>query len=220
MTRLTVPNALVPAFTMIRELGEAEYSTFLDALALAAPSSRREDIFETIGDVSGLSRDDIKTVFEAIISSVRIGYARNLSIEEVASQIASSPKFDDPEQEQIEFSNRLLNLAKTQVARIYGKASALGAEHRCVYMDSKILTDLRPIFGDDPDEAPEGALMVHTLKLEFIDGDRHSNRVFVALDDEDLKLLEEGIERAKQKTHTLEETLSRIGLMKISPETE
>ena len=75
-----------------------------------------------------------------------------------------------------------------------------------------MLTDIRPIFPQRVEDAPEGAVIVQTLHLDTWDRDGATETYHVAMDEADLRELRDAIERAITKTATLRELLSRTGL--------
>ena len=93
------------------------------------------------------------------------------------------------------------------------KAKRLQRDGERLYCTAKILSDIRPVFGSDPDTRPSGAVLTHTLKLAYHDGTGRSHREFhVVLDSNDLEALEEVITRAKAKDRTLRELLKGMNL--------
>ena len=73
------------------------------------------------------------------------------------------------------------------------------ADHEQVYVRSRVLTDIRPIFDEDATAPLLGSLVINTLKLT-IRTDGHISGLCVALDIEDLKELRGVIDRAILKS--------------------
>lgn len=86
------------------------------------------------------------------------------------------------------------------------KALELRNEHNRTFCDAKILTDLRPVFQEDPSSPPTGAVIIHTLKIEYHEDEEHKE-FFVALDRHDIATLTRVLERATAKAKSLSETL-------------
>ncbi len=85
---------------------------------------------------------------------------------------------------------------------VIAKVVDLRSEYARVYCSARVLTDVRPIFGRNPDDAPLGAAIVHTLRITYHDGD-DSKDFHVALDSPDLQQLRQLVDRALKKEVTL-----------------
>ena len=133
-------------------------------------------------------------------------------MEEVAKRVAASPDLETPDEARPAFAERVLELADSKPLRLLGKAVDMGSEHDRLLLGARILTDLRPIFGDDVAETPEGALLSHTLKFEFVHDEGSLGNFYIALDEEDLETLDGLVRRAKQKAASLKSTLEAAGL--------
>jgi len=86
--------------------------------------------------------------------------------------------------------------------------------HACAYASSRILSDVRPVFGDDVDSAPLGAVLVHMLSIHYLNLDE-LNTFVVALDEKDVEELLEVLQRAKRKSKTLKDELLKTDVAYI-----
>lgn len=84
------------------------------------------------------------------------------------------------------------------------KAANIVFQNDRVYHGARILTDLRPVFGDSPNSAPTTFVVQHTLKLDY-SRDRNTKEIFFTMDTEDLENLRKVIDRAVEKDQTLRE---------------
>lgn len=96
------------------------------------------------------------------------------------------------------------------VFKAIAKADRLQNDGDRIYCESKIISDIRPVFDADPKAKPIGAVVTHTLKIAF-HGDDH-NEFRVVLDSEELTSLKENIERALQKDEALRKMISEVDL--------
>jgi hypothetical protein len=93
------------------------------------------------------------------------------------------------------------------------KAQELKAEFEHTFCDSRIFTDLRPVFGGDVAKPPSVMLIVHSLKFGYHDSGENRHREFhVALDSSDLAALKDVIARAEKKAATLKSQLEGAGV--------
>jgi len=97
-------------------------------------------------------------------------------------------------------------LLESKTLFLSAKATSLSSEFEQVYSESRILTDIRPIFENDTTGQLLGHFLVHNLKLvvETSQGDRE---LFVALGEDALESLGKDIERARLKARQLQARL-------------
>jgi hypothetical protein len=103
---------------------------------------------------------------------------------------------------------KLLNVHKLKVI---SKATRLQLDGERLYCESKILSDIRPVFDDDPEVDPIGAVITHTLKLGYHIGREHKE-FHIVLDADDLESLKSVIDRAYAKNQTLRVLLRKKNL--------
>lgn len=84
------------------------------------------------------------------------------------------------------------------------KAINLAEEREKLLYNTNILTDIRPVFGEGHDYKIKCSLIIHNLKIEFLE---HSERkeIYLALDSEDLKKLKDNLTRAEEKEKAIRE---------------
>lgn len=83
------------------------------------------------------------------------------------------------------------------------KVGLIKSDRPHVYVQSKVYTDLRPIFGRS-DTTVRGFVVTHALKLSYQDGEEKKD-IFVSLDQSDLLSLRNAIERAEAKEISIRE---------------
>lgn len=223
---LTVPGRHVEVFESIREMKESDFSDLLTALNAAESTARLSALEETILEGSQLDASDVRSLLDAILGLGGLGYRLRESASRVAARVALSPQFDATEglgeDEQLGecLADRIKALLNCDVVRLLSKVSSVGAEHERVFLNAQVLTDLRPIFDDDSDNnlEPEGALLSHTLSLHFIRSDRTHDNFYVVLDEDDIEILQQAIDRAMKKSEALKRKLQASGLVHMIPE--
>jgi hypothetical protein len=133
-------------------------------------------------------------------------------IERIASEVAESQALEVPAQRRAAFARVLTRLLKAEVVSTFGKADEIITDHAHVFQEARILTDVRPVFGDDPDELPSAAVIVGMLRIDFFGRREGAKSFFVALDQADLVKLRETVDRALRKTETMKQFLTSAGL--------
>ncbi len=166
---------------------------------------------------SGLDTHDVEVLIEGLTELLAAGRAHDLSVRDSAIQVARALETQDAESKVSGLANRITELLHCSPIQLLGKALDIGSEHERLFLDARIVSDLRPIFGDDVDALPEGVLVRHTLKIELIHEDSFGS-FFVVLDEADLQMLEEIIQRAKRKSTSLRLVLEQAGLTYLRSE--
>ena len=80
----------------------------------------------------------------------------------------------------------------------------LKGESNNVFLSSRIITDIRPIFSLNINETPKAGVVIHNLHIHFSSSDEGAHRdVYFALDSADILALEGLIKRAKDREASL-----------------
>ncbi len=110
-------------------------------------------------------------------------------------------------------------LSSKKALGISAKANEILQEHEHVFRSARILTDIRPVFGEDPKKDPNEAVLVHMLKIMYTHGDFHKE-FFVALDSNDVDVLSHITTRAREKDQSIRSLLRKkqIHLIETRPE--
>lgn len=101
-----------------------------------------------------------------------------------------------------------------EALRTVAKAARLQRDGERLYCTAKILSDIRPVFGKDPTQAPVGAVLTHTLRIGYHEGKEHKE-FHIVLDSNDLDALGKAVQRAKAKDKTLREFLKTANLRNL-----
>lgn len=213
MPPLKVPERYRPAIAKLAHLGEDSFDQLLVALKDAPNSCQTiSELSKWISNETSLISDqDRLRIIEAIASMCRVQKNAGVSASRFASDVWNSLKRDAPQlirdvkAETLE--HRVSSLLEVPVLSLPSvKALDLKGEVERNFCSVRIITDLRPAFGDDPEADPSSMVLLHTLQLGFHD-DRGKHREFyISMDAEDISKLKNAVERAEKK----EETLRRI----------
>jgi hypothetical protein len=136
-----------------------------------------------------------------------------IDIAEAVNEEESLPHLN--EEGKHNFSKRLADfLEATSVLGITAKAAKVLLEHEHVFLEPRILTDIRTVF-KDIEEQPVGAVIVHNLRITYRQNDDRKE-FFVALDDSDLASLSQEIARAEAKAKVLKKLLEKAEITYLS----
>jgi hypothetical protein len=205
---LKIPERFRSGLLRLAKLPDAGYEELLAALN-RAPSSfttNRELAVWISSEVPGVSGSDIRMIVESLTSLYRVRVRSERTVPRVAADIAASVREFESSTGPA-FEGRLTSLLALPVLNVASvKAKELRAEGERIYCDAKILTDVRPVFGDGDDTSVTASIIVHTLKLGFhVSGpSAESHReLFVSLDSKDIVELKKVLERAEDKEKSL-----------------
>ena len=214
---LTVPQRHVSAFETLRAMEDKDFSALLGALANEDATVQGEALAKSIQQDSEQGLSAVGALLDAIISLAARSYRTRESTSHVAERVASSPQFLTDDGRDESFTTRIESLLGCEVIRLQSKALAIGATHERIFANAQVVTDLRPLFNEDIDQRPEpeAALLCHTLSLHFIASDGTHDNFYIALDDDDVQILQQTLERAVLKTQSLSRLLQDSGIVYI-----
>ena len=175
----------------------------LDQLISSLPTIQRNELQEILATLYGLSAAEVPVERSQFIDDLVSAFARQ-----------AKPVSD----EQLNnLRERLTTLLGTDAIRIGGKARSVLFENEHNLVGARIVSDIRPIFGDEVQNPPVGAIIVHSLKIEYLSsGKRHE--FYVALDTKDVDSLLKVLERAKAKTSSLQSLLGTTSVRYVEAE--
>ena len=214
--QMRIPMPFRPAFELIARLSDEDFASVMTSTSAEHATLQVEALAASIK--VDLESFDVAGIVHALMSLTSLRRVNRLSVEVSSQAISNSSDLDldDPERSLLE--DRLSDLTEQPAVRLLGKAVDVATEHDQVFLGVRAFTDLRPVFGDEIDGMPGGAVLSHTLKFEFSHDEGQVGNFYITLDDEDLKLLKRAIERAEAKAEAMQELLGSIGMTYLAPE--
>ena len=85
-----------------------------------------------------------------------------------------------------------------------------------VFQSTRIVTDLRPVFGLDSGLDVKGLMVVHTLKIEYF-ADEGTRETYISMDDDDMAQLRRALDRAKEKAEVLRALIRKCQMPNLNP---
>lgn len=157
---------------------------------------------------------EARSAVQAILSVESGRVIHDDSLEKFAQGIATSRDLDLPPDTAGLLTERLEVLARLPVIAITAKTKDIASEHDRIFHSARVLTDIRPVFGDDPHQPPLGAVVSHLLRIDVF---RHGKLedYFVALDNSDLVALKAVVDRAIEKNQSLGKILDVSGFARF-----
>ncbi len=219
MAFLRLPSGYRAALVCLTSLTDESVTKLLSAFKDITPSVFRKDLSEKIASssVEGISPSDALGLVDALFSLYVVKTSTAKSAEALADDVARAVEGVASEghsltKESLDvFQDRLKQLLSVEAVDVCSKATGLQIEYQKIFGNARVQTDVRPVFGNDVSAKPLGFLLLHNLKIEYIESGQQ-REVFLALTSEDVDDLLEILERAKTKTNTLKQLPSFSGL--------
>jgi hypothetical protein len=189
-------------------IGERPDSVAATALASIAPT---------------IAEADFKQIADTLNALYGVRSSRDVPVEKFAEDVADAmeslekPLRLEPARRS-EFVSKLTILLSAEVFGIVSKAWDLRTDDERVFCHARIITDLRPVFGQNVESGPKAMVVVHLLKLAFHRGSERHQEFYVSLDGDDLTTLRNLIDRAEEKAKTLKSCIKDVKLFGVPAE--
>jgi len=209
--RMKIPEERLPSFTKILTLEENTYQELLEVLDKSPLTYNPSGLPSKLApSVTNLSEVEATEILETIIPLYLVRFESELSIPDFAEEICKAlekTEVDLADGRREQLRDRLIRLLGIKSLDITSKATSLLIEYKNILHSARIFTDIRPVFGENPQEPPVGAIIVHTLKIHYLTGKGY-DEFFVALDENDIQKTIDVLERAKAKAKSLKSAIN------------
>lgn len=213
MAQLKLPNELDSAFKAYFAL-DAKTRLKIVGLVNEIVSVQRGalDLEEALIKQLKLSKDNSVDITRMIFSLVAGESSTGANFRSFISDVADVLTTRDiiaPEG----FHDEMSNMQNAVSQRI--KAIRLAHERGKLLKNSLIITDIRPVFADSDTDSISGMSIIHTLKISYSENGK-TQTSFLAVNNDDLAMLKDQIERAEMKEQTIRETLKSSDIQFIN----
>ncbi len=217
LTGFRIPPAHRDAALALREMPDDQFANLSAAFEAASPFTGSAELTEQVAGRSGLDEAVVRDVVLISLSLYSQLKFHGWTKSDIATGVSKSddlPGLDeasDVDEVQARLASRIEHLLSFESIVTTARALDLLTENEHLFHSARVLTDIRPVFGEDPAQPPKGALVTETLKLEYFD-EGTIQSTFIALSRSELKNLRDIIDRALSKSDTVHELLEQIGL--------
>jgi hypothetical protein len=202
---------------VLGRLTDEQAAALLAKLQQSGPVLFRGDVGPFIPeDVPGLSGGDAVELMTALLGAGSYQSSSGTSAEQFAANVAASNDLKLQPAERASLRSRLAALLSIPSVAASTKALDLQSEHERLFHSARVLTDLRPVFGNEEITSPTATLITHMLKLEYHEESGHE-ALYVALDDGDIEQLIRVLSRAREKSESLRRLVAASGLTLLWP---
>lgn len=161
-------------------------------------------VTELVSQVDTISRGDIEEILRTLLSLCVLRDQFGLSTLEAAEAIARTTEKSNEDRNHLR--DRFVVLLGLDSLNLVAKSGALMFNQQRVFREAQILTDVRPVFGPDPEDPPTAAAIVHALKISYFENNE-LREFFVALDTNDVHEFSKVLDRANSKAKSLKSVL-------------
>jgi hypothetical protein len=209
-----IPDDYQKAFKSLVDLPEKDLEALVGALRVTSPTLLVTDMSAGVAQTTGIAETVVRTILRLLGSLARGRAAAHQSVEVflpgVRRTLAAGQALttDELEKHWPRISRHIADALNTKAISISSKAMSVLVSNERVLCNSRVLSDMRPVFDDDIE--PAGFLILHQLKLAFHDNDDYdrTSYIYLALERSDLVRLKDSIDRALKK-HSKIEALAR-----------
>ena len=212
-----VPAAHRELLAHLAALPDSQFEALAGALRPdSAPAfhSHSEFTVSIKGAVPEWTETEASLLAVALTSMLSAAASHGVEQEQFATSVSQSNDLDLDDSQRITLADRILTLLTAPDVLLSGKAVDLATEYERRIHTVRIVTDVRPVGGTDPDSEPLGDVETHQLRIDAITG-YDSQPYFFALDRSDLRRLKDCVDRAIEKSDSLTEWFKRMGFREV-----
>jgi len=212
MARIKVPERHFEGIAKILSLADEAFQELLVALAKLPTKLYPKDLLtKAISGVRDIPPDSAGIITDAVVSLCMNRARSDKNTLDYVSEVTQS--IEESGSKTLKLSTETKEILRSRFAKILDvkpltvsmKATNLFFEYERSFSSARVLTDIRPVFDAKADSPLDAAIIVHTLSIHY-----HQNghkEFFVAMDDEDVQMLLDVLERAQVKAKSLKQTL-------------
>jgi len=214
----SLPVAMRPALEVIADLPDDAVDELRSVLERHPEVLfSRQAAMKQAATLRKVPRDQAESLMETTVPLVYFKGAHGKSTAELIADVnallgrAGKGKAALTADQQGRLEKNLSRLLDSSSLTQAAKAIAVATDCPRLFTEARVISDLRPVFGDRTSEPPVGAVVTHTLRVTYAE-EGSEKEFFVYLDSGDLKTLQDHIARALEKDTTLRALLAKINL--------
>jgi hypothetical protein len=215
--RATLREALAKGLNAIAVLPDEAFGKLLAFLEAIPIEIKQGEIFNAGKPSSGEGILIDEAVISAAFSIVMSRGGSRLSVKQFVERIVDgiSPSADLNDTQLQTLRRRAAEILSIRSLDLVARAHNVLLEHSQTFSTARIVSDLRPVFGDQISDDPAGVVIVHMLNVSYRSAGRRETFV-VALDEKDIDDLIGVLQRAKDKSATLKRIIGTTGVPYIN----
>ncbi len=220
---IKIPPKYREALIGIAALSNAAIKELESVLSNAGPAlTSREEAFSLVSQLKVITADEGLTIIEALLPLYMLKGSSTKNTGEFVEDVIASLKVGSgtekrlTQKEATPLTDRLTKLLGLGAIDLSAKAMSVLLEQQRAFTSARVLTDIRPVFDQDMSRPLAGAVLVHNLKIQYVESGEEKE-FFVALDKMDIQLLIDMLTRAQQKESKIKQFLAQSDLNCFEP---
>lgn len=217
MASLRIPESHRVGLAKLRQISDENTEAIVSALQrLPLTTIGRKDMTSAISTaVPNLPAGDVEKIAGTLFALYIVRASADVSLTKFAVDVSCALRDGGEqftEEEFARFKERMEKLLGVETFLATSKALSLQVDHENAFCEAKILTDVRTVFGANPEGQPVGFVITHILKIGHHDAGANHRDFYVALDEDDLMALRGMVERAEKKATSIASLMSKTGI--------
>lgn len=211
MPTLKIPDENRRGLVLLKNMTAEAFASALVAI---------EQSPDSVPIIQGLSPEEAQEFKDALDAMYAVRVYADVDIEEFLTDVCDSLRSTgDLQGDEVAFQERLARVLTIEPLSVAAKAVLLQNEHEHDFCSSRILTDIRAVFGEDPTAPPAAAIISHTLKISYHEGaGGRLQEIYFSMGSRDLKDLRDVLDRAEKKTDGLRAVIRNSNIRLIDPQ--
>lgn len=210
MYKFTVPDNYKEGFAILSLLDEEEIAKVLKTIEAAPAGTQLDSFIDLLTANLNISKHDNQELSTAIYSLINLRVDTkedtNLIVKDLVGSFFDENEIevDSSETHDIEEIRRNAEKNLLQIFQVQGalaqtiKGLGLLAENEKLFLNNRIITDIRLLFDSKDSSIVNGAVILHQMKITYHQNSQEKE-FFISLDSADLNKLKENISRALEK---------------------
>lgn len=216
-----IPEKYKRGYELLHEIDRQTFEAIVEGLSLTALSAYLTRVIENVVAVKSLDHDMVQSILFSIASlasGLEEGHSEYKIAEDVFNVILTRGYFSwADDNSKGEFVERVATLLKSKQIYYAAKSNQLLYEYQNVLLGARIVSDVRPVFDTNLDGAINAGMIIHNLHLHYQkDEESPHTDIFLALDLEDIKSLQEVLARAEKKELAIRAFIDKAGLTNLT----
>lgn len=217
---IEVPQRHTEALRFLAMADEDTAKQIQNTLLVAENCTSVSALEAALSNINGISRQNAENLVASLLSLDSLRISHKYSSDDLAAAVSEARQLDLEAPDKKNLSSRLSWALEQVAVREIAKAADLAGERPNTYHTGRILTDIRPLFGDEAKEPLQAAVINQTLRIEYFNQRGELESIFIALSDADIADLMRIANRALVKSSTLREFLVGVNIRAIQVEAD
>lgn len=211
MAKLIIPSSVIDGFKEIAKLNENQITEFAEYLQQMEVGTKFDAIDKFISSI--ITSIDSGSIVRTVISFGDLLDGDDIKFDELAHELRESVEDIFSEESDLNFERLEANLLKifqnSKNLKLTTKVFNLLVQNNNIYIEGKIISDIRLVFNDNLTESNRNGVIIHRLNIT-VQNKKENSDIVISLDNSDLKKLKDIIERALLKEEIIKEDYENI----------